>query len=127
MHSHSTRNTKRLTTIVDAWTNLRPTKSFAGMTLAEFELAMAPSIEARHQLRDALALVAKAIVDRDNADRQTMPTLRRVVAAVVADETEGDDSALYAAMGYVRKSDRRSGLTRRTAAPSGDASTAEAA
>ena len=112
----STRNTERLTTIVDAWTNLRPTKSFAGMTLAEFELAMAPSFEARNQLRDMLELVAKAIIDRNNADRRTMPTLRRVFAAVIADEAEGDDGVLYAAMGYVRKSDRRSGLTRRATA-----------
>ncbi|HEY0944590.1 MAG TPA: hypothetical protein VGD81_04955 [Opitutaceae bacterium] len=126
MYRHSTRDTKRLTTIIDAWTNLSPAKSFAGMTLAEFEVAIAASVEVRSRLVSANERAAAARVDRDNADRRTMPILDRVVAAVVADRTEGNDSVLYAAMGYVRKSDRRSGLTRRTAALS-DAPAVEAA
>ena len=36
-----------------------------------------------------------------------------VVAGVLADPTEGPDSSLYEAMGYTRKSERRSGLTRK--------------
>jgi hypothetical protein len=31
---------------------------------------------------------------------------------VLSDPTEGPDSALYEAMGYTRKSERKSGLTR---------------
>ncbi|HEY0947674.1 MAG TPA: hypothetical protein VGD81_20495 [Opitutaceae bacterium] len=111
MHS-TTRNTERLTAVVDAWTNLRPTKSFAGMTLEEFKLAIAPSVEARNRLAVANAEALAARVDRANADEKTMPIIERVVAAVLADESEGSDGVLYAAMGYVRKSDRRSGLTR---------------
>ena len=37
----------------------------------------------------------------------------RVVNAVKSDPEEGKDSDLYEAMGYVRKSNRSSGLTRR--------------
>ncbi|MDE3068386.1 MAG: hypothetical protein KGJ60_12670 [Verrucomicrobiota bacterium] len=36
-----------------------------------------------------------------------------VVKSVVADKNYGDDSALYERMGYVRKSVRHSGLTRK--------------
>jgi hypothetical protein len=36
-----------------------------------------------------------------------------VAAGVLAEPTEGDDSALYAAFGYTRKSDSKSGLHRR--------------
>jgi hypothetical protein len=36
-----------------------------------------------------------------------------VVNGVVGDPTFGPDSALYEAMGYVRKSERKSGLTRK--------------
>jgi hypothetical protein len=114
----TTRNSERLTTIVNAWANLRPTKSFAGMTLEEFKLAIAASTEARARLAHANEQAAEAKVDRANADQLTMPVLDRVVAAVVADPTEGYDGALYAAMGYVRKSERSSGLTRRTSANS---------
>jgi hypothetical protein len=42
---------------------------------------------------------------------------RNIVHAVKADPTEGENSPLYAAMGYVRASDRSSGLTRTRAAP----------
>ncbi len=111
--NNTTRNTERLDTIIAAWTHLRAEKSLAGMTLAEFKLAVAPSYEARARLAKANEDAAEARIDRENADRATMPILDRVVAAVVADETEGYDGALYAAMGYVRKSERSSGLTRR--------------
>lgn len=113
--SNTTRNTERLNAAIDAWTNLASTKSFAGMTLAEFKLAVAPATEARNRLNKANDEALAARVDREAADEAAMPVIDRVVAAVLADETEGPDSALYAAMGYVRKSDRRTGLTRRTA------------
>lgn len=108
------RNTHRLTTVLEAWSTLRPTKSFAGMTLAEFKAAVAPSLEARARLALAKQQIAETIVDRANADRHTKPILDRVVAGVIANEPEGRDSALYAALGYIRGSDRSSGLTRRT-------------
>ena len=113
----STRNTERLNAIIEAWSNLRPTKSFAGMTLAEFKTAMAVSVDARVRLDKASDALAEARADRDNGDRQTKPILARVVAAVIADADESYDGALYEAMGYVRKSARNSGLTRRTGTP----------
>jgi hypothetical protein len=36
-----------------------------------------------------------------------------VVSGVLADPSEGPDSSVYEAMGYTRKSERRSGLTRK--------------
>eukprot|EP01012_Entosiphon_sulcatum_P003338 TRINITY_DN11026_c0_g1_i1.p1 TRINITY_DN11026_c0_g1~~TRINITY_DN11026_c0_g1_i1.p1 ORF type:complete len:127 (+),score=24.57 TRINITY_DN11026_c0_g1_i1:53-433(+) len=114
--NNTTRNTERLEKTLEAWTNLRPTKSFAGMTLAEFKLAVGSSLEARARLAKANKDIDEALIDRENADRLTMPVLDRVIAAVVADETEGYNGALYAALGYVRKSDRNSGLTRRAIA-----------
>ncbi|HEY0944531.1 MAG TPA: hypothetical protein VGD81_04660 [Opitutaceae bacterium] len=113
-----TRNTERLTTTIDAWTNLAPTKSFAGMTLEAFKLAVAPAITARERVDNLADQLPAARVDRANADKMAMPVIDRVVAAVLADGTEGPDGVLYAGLGYVRKSDRRSGLTRRTAAES---------
>ena len=37
----------------------------------------------------------------------------QVVNGVLAGPTEGPDSALYAAFGYTRKSERKTGLTRK--------------
>ena len=53
---------------------------------------------------------------RDQADVATCSKNDKVVKAVVADVNYGDDSALYERMGYVRKSVRASGLTRKTKA-----------
>ena len=113
----STRHTERLNVITEAWSNLRPAKSFAGMTLADFKTAVAESVNARDRMGQASDALAEARADRDTADRQTRPILDRVVAAVIADADENYDGALYEAMGYVRKSARNSGLTRGTATP----------
>ena len=53
------------------------------------------------------------IINRDNADTVTMQMCDAIVKAVIADAEFGDDSALYEALGYVRKSARKSGLTRK--------------
>ena len=107
------RNQDRLAKAVEAWSNLRPTKSFAGMTLDEFKAAIKLSLDTRATIADAEATAAAAVVQRDNADAETLPTVLRVVHAVVADKIEGNDGELYKAMGYVRRSERATGLTRR--------------
>ena len=43
--------------------------------------------------------------------------MARLVNASKSDETEGEDSELLEAMGYVLKSKRQSGLHRKAAAP----------
>ncbi len=102
--------------IMDGWTELAPAATFAGLTLAQYQAAVQPSFDAR-------ALVAKLETDlkaaqdaRDAADLKTRATNEKVVKAVVADANYGDDSALYERMGYVRKSARASGLTRKAKA-----------
>jgi hypothetical protein len=112
--SNTTRITKQLTTLIEVWTELRPTKSFAGMTLAEFKAAVAPSLDARARLDAANKQAEEAIVDRDNADQTAAVLLDRMIAAFVAEEEDGYNGVLYAKLGYVRKNDRASGLTRRS-------------
>ena len=51
--------------------------------------------------------------NRDAADVDTMAGVDLVVKGVVGDPKFGDDSALYEGMGYIRKSQRKSGLTRK--------------
>ena len=84
------------------------------MTLDEFKAAIKPSLDARATISDAEATTAAAIVQRDNADTLTRSTVLRVVHAVVADKDEGNDGELKKAMGYVRRSERATGLTRRS-------------
>jgi hypothetical protein len=53
---------------------------------------------------------------RDDADAAGLLLALRVVNAVKADAEEGEDGELYEAMGYVRKSERRTGLSRKSKA-----------
>lgn len=54
---------------------------------------------------------------RDDADVVTNEAIQKVVKGVAGDPDFGEDSDLYEALGYVRKSERRSGLSRKKAAP----------
>jgi hypothetical protein len=107
------RSLNRIKTLVEVWTKLRATKSFFGMTLDEFKAAIQPSLDARNEVAQAEIALASAIARRGNADATSLQLVQRVVESVVADKDEGSDSDLYKALGYVRRSERATGLTRR--------------
>jgi hypothetical protein len=106
-------NKEKLDRIINAWQTLSPTKSFAGMTLAQFKAAIKPSYDTREEL---LALDEQSnakMAERDAADEESLRLTQLVVNSVLGDPTEGPDSPLYEGFGYKRKSERKSGLTRR--------------
>jgi hypothetical protein len=103
---------ERLETIKEAWNSLRKQKSFAGMTLAQFETAIQSSFNARAKIKDCENQLTAAQSEREAADAANNEIALLVVNAVKGDPTEGEDGELYAAMGYVRKSERKSGLKR---------------
>ena len=108
---------ERMERMLNAWRTLAPDKSFGGMTLAQFEAVAAPAKAARELVADLEAQTAQAIAQREQADEEFAIRAQQVVAGVLADPTEGPDSALYEALGYTRKSARKSGLTRRRNQP----------
>lgn len=83
------------------------------MTLAQFEAAATPAREARQRIDELETRLKQELAARDQADDAFNAKDQLVVAGVLADPTEGPDSALYEALGYTRKSERRTGLTRR--------------
>jgi hypothetical protein len=67
---------------------------------------------------DTLAAQTTSAQDaRDPADAATAQVNQLVVNAVKGDPAHGEDSDLYQTMGYVRKSARKTGLTRKNSAP----------
>lgn len=106
-------NQEKMQRMTNAWETLAPAKSFGGMTLAQFKTAAQPAIDAREQIDDLEDQLTGAINAREEADSTFAGKAQQVVNGVLADPTEGPDSALYEAMGYTRKSERRSGLTRK--------------
>jgi hypothetical protein len=103
----------RLERVLNAWRTLAPDKTFGGMTLAQFETACALSKEARVQIEELQDKMTQAIARRDAADDNTANNIQRVVNGVLADPSEGSDSPLYSAFGYTRRSERKTGLTRK--------------
>ncbi len=100
----------------NAWEELASAKSFGGMTLTEFKTLIAPARAARARLADLEDQTTLAQTERDRADSLFLAKASLVVNGVLADPSEGPDSALYEAMGYTRKSERKSGLTRKAGA-----------
>lgn len=98
--------------IINAWQTIAPAATFGGMTLAQYQTKVQPTFDTRTQIDGLNAQLTAAMDNRDNADAATASATQLVVNAVKGDPNYGDDSDLYDAMGYVRRSDRASGLTR---------------
>ena len=107
------RTVNKLQKLIDAWTTLRPTKSFGGMTLEQFKTQVQPSLTARDQLVTLRNQTTDNRTLRQQSDDTSLELAQLVVNSVKGDPAEGENGSLYAAMGYVPKSARRSGLTRK--------------
>lgn len=104
---------EKLNLVISGWETLAPEKSFGGMTLAQFKAAVKPSFDTREELRALESQVQSKQIERDNADAESLRRVQRVVNGVVGDPEEGPDSDIYDAFGYTRKSERKTGLTRK--------------
>ncbi|HMF57492.1 MAG TPA: hypothetical protein VK619_14210 [Pyrinomonadaceae bacterium] len=104
---------EKIERMLNAWETLAPDKSFAGMTLAQFKAVAAPSQAARQSIADLEDQMTQKMAERDSADEIFNERAQQVINGVLADPTEGPDSALYEAFGYTPKRDRKSGLTRK--------------
>jgi len=107
---------EKVKSILAGWKNLRSEKTFAGMTLDQFAERTKPIDTTRDEVTRCDNELTAAINARDTADAAAFALAARVVNAVKADEAEGEDGELYEAMGYVRKSERRTGLSRKAKA-----------
>lgn len=111
-------NEKRLKKAVDGWRSLRPTKKFLGLTVDEFEAELKESFNTRNEIVDLENKLTGARNNRAEADVIGLALVARLVGAIKSDASEGEDSELLEAMGYVIKSKRKSGLRRSAAAAS---------
>jgi hypothetical protein len=111
------RNKERLDKILNAWQTLAPDKSFGGMTPAQFKAKIKPSYDSRDRLVVLENQTRAEQATRDDADKESLAAAQAVVNGVKGDPTEGPDSDLYESFGYVRESEKKSGLTRRKKSP----------
>ncbi|MFH1500157.1 MAG: hypothetical protein ABII82_20310 [Verrucomicrobiota bacterium] len=119
MPNNPRQSEKRINQVLIAWKTLRPTKTFAGFSYEQFETLVQPCLDTRATIAALENQLIAAQNQRDDADRTALDTIALVVNAVKGDPDEGDDGELYEAMGYVRKSERKSGLRRGKTAAAG--------
>ena len=110
-------NLEKINRMINAWETLAPDKTFGGMTLAQFKNVAKPCYDTREHQDDLEDQMKQSIAQREAADENFNDKAQLVVAGVLADPTEGANSALYQAFGYTRKDDRKSGLTRKKNQP----------
>ena len=106
-------NEEKMRMMLNAWETLAATSSFGGMTLEQFRATTTPPLNARSRIEDLQDQLTAEINIRDDADIAWLPISQMVVAGVLADPNFGPNSPLYEAFGYTRKSERKSGLTRK--------------
>lgn len=110
-------NEEKMLKVLTALKTLAPDKQYGGMTLAQYQAQVNKSLAPRTRLDALEDEKREQIALRDNEDDVTMGKIQLIVNGVLADPDEGEDSALYEAMGYIRKSARKSGLTRKKKDP----------
>ena len=102
---------ERLADLINGWQTEAPAASFAGKTLDEFKLAVKSSVDRRAEITTLETQLLVKQDNRDDADKVTWPLVLQVVNSIKGDVAYGEDSALYEAIGYVRKSERQTGKT----------------
>ena len=117
MPNNPKNNEEKMQKVLMAWKTLAPAKSFGGQTLAQYTAMVDKCMIPRQRLEELEDEMMQEQANRDAEDEVAMAQILLIVAGVVADPTEGANSALYEAMGYVRKSECKSGLTRKKVTP----------
>jgi hypothetical protein len=102
------------------WKEQAPEALFAGKPLAELEAAIEAVDGATEDLKIKEQARSAAVKLRDEKVKALAELLRTVVRGVQGHPDHGEDSPLYRAMGFVPFSERRSGLTRRSSAATGN-------
>ena len=103
----------RVNRMNDGWTEGAPTVEFGGVKQAEFSTEIDEAAAAEREYADIMAQGEIKRVEVENRYQRLQDDSVRVANGVRGDKDFGEDSALYGAMGFIRKSERSSGLTRK--------------
>lgn len=113
MASRPEENIKKCETTLTAVKEIAPDVAFGGMKAVDFEAKVQPMRDIRVVIEDLEAQLSAARAQRDIVDAAGLAAEQLVVNGIVGDPNYGPDSPLYGATGRKRKSERKSGLTRK--------------
>ena len=103
----------------DAWFEGAPTVDFNGIMQAAFLADITAAAADDAEIGDLEAELKMKREVRDDKYIDLNDKRSKVGLGVAGSAAYGNDSPHYGAMGFVRKSDRASGLTRKTKSPTG--------
>ena len=95
-----------------AWEEVASSAQLGGMTLPQFKTKVKPSLDYRAEIATLENQLTIARQNRNNADEVSNDVCLAVVNGVRSHPEFGENSALYKAMGYIPKNERKSGLVR---------------
>jgi len=97
----------------DAWVEGAPSAKFVAMTQGEFQTEIEAAAADDAAIADLEAELKLKRDERDDKYAALDQKRSQIGMAVAGDPAYGNDSPLYGAMGFVRKSEKKSGLTRK--------------
>jgi hypothetical protein len=103
-----------------SWETHAPLAKFYGLNLADYQARVQMSRDVRELIANLEQQVAAAKNDCYRIDRENLTIEQNVAYAIAGDKDYGNDSDLYEGTGRVRKSERKSGLTRKRKTPGGE-------
>ena len=104
---------RKIDQTIRTWETKCPEQSFADVTLAQYkaEMQLARDAQARFELAEVQWQTARQ--DRNSGYAKALALTNGVASSVKGHPKFGENSAVYAGMGYVPTSERSSGLTRK--------------
>jgi hypothetical protein len=98
---------------VNALSTIAPDAKFNNLGLVEVTAQAERCMTPRRQIAAIATMKGEQIAVRETEDEKMLKMIDKIVLGILNDERFGEDSALYEAFGYVRKSKRKSGLLRK--------------
>jgi hypothetical protein len=105
----------RVTQMNDGWEQGAPNAVFGGITQPQFDTKIKAAAAADQEIDDLEAALTLKKQARDGLYEALHDDSVKILAGVKGDPAFGDDHPLLDAMGFVRDSQKRSGLTRKKA------------
>jgi hypothetical protein len=96
-----------------AWETIAPDAKFYNTTLAQYKARVQLSREARTLVANLTQQLNAAKNQLKDVDKENLALEKNVGKAIAGDPNYGEDSDLYEGTGRVRKSERKTGLTRK--------------
>ena len=98
--------------LIAAWERLSPGDTYAGLTLADFKAAVQESFTTRAHLAELRLDFHQWLLRRALADEVSSGKYQQVILGIRCHPTQGNNSPMLRATGYIIELERASGLSR---------------